>query len=167
MKHGVLPLPAEWPWIAVYLGYRNALLAAQGEAALTAKALTRLLSALKEPDRLVVISGKLGSKPTTIERPPRWGHLAAQGRAGRRRSRRALVQLAGDRHIARSLIKLLGTHGAYAGGQGHAGTSQIGHPLLIKGTLVQKPRFWLFKAKVLAALAKAMDSGEQHSPSRL
>jgi hypothetical protein len=73
----------------------------------------------------------------------------------------ALVQLAGDRHIRDSLIKLLETHGAYDGGQGHAGTSQIGHPLIINGTLVQKPRFWLFRAKALAALAKAMDSGEQ------
>ena len=44
VKHRVLPLPAEWPWIAVHRGYRNALLAAQGEAALTAKALARLLS---------------------------------------------------------------------------------------------------------------------------
>ncbi len=79
----------------------------------------------------------------------------------------ALVQLAGDRQIARSLIKLLGRRGAYAGGQGHAGTSQIGRPLLIKGALVQKPRFWLFRAKALAALAKAMDKGEQDSPSRL
>ena len=43
VKHGVLPLPAEWPGIAVYRGYRNALLAAQGEAALTAKALARLI----------------------------------------------------------------------------------------------------------------------------
>ena len=68
----------------------------------------------------------------------------------------ALVQRAGDRQIARSLIKLLGKHGAYAGGQGHAGTSQIGRPLLIKGTLVEKPRFWLFKTKALVALAKAM-----------
>jgi hypothetical protein len=50
---------------------------------------------------------------------------------------------------------LLGARGAYAGGQGHAGTSQIGHLLLIKGTLVQKPRFWVFRAKALAALAKA------------
>jgi len=72
----------------------------------------------------------------------------------------ALVRPVGDRQIARSLIKLLGTHGAYAGGQGHAGTSQIGRPLLIKGTLVQKPRFWLFRAKALAVLAKAMDSRE-------
>jgi hypothetical protein len=79
----------------------------------------------------------------------------------------ALVQLAGDRQIARSLVKLLETHGAYAGGQGHAGTSQIGHPLLIKGTLVHKPRFWLFRAKALDALVKAMDSGQQDSPSRL
>lgn len=75
----------------------------------------------------------------------------------------ALVQLAGDRHIVRSLIKLLETHGAYAGGQGHAGTSQIGHPLLIKGELVRKPRFWLFRANALAALAKAMGSAE-HLP---
>jgi hypothetical protein len=55
----------------------------------------------------------------------------------------------------------------YAGGQGHAGTSQIGHPLLIKGTLVQKPRFWLFRANALAALAKASDSQEQRPLSRL
>jgi hypothetical protein len=79
----------------------------------------------------------------------------------------ALVQLAGGRQIARSVIKLLGRHGAYVGGQGHAGTSQIGRPLLIKGTLVQKPRFWFFKTKALVALAKAMHSREQHSASRL
>jgi hypothetical protein len=57
------------------------------------------------------------------------------------------------------MIKLLEAHGVYAGGQGHAGTSQIGHPLLIKGALVQKPRFWLFEAVALAALADAKDSG--------
>ena len=66
----------------------------------------------------------------------------------------ALVQLAGDRQIARSLIKLLGTRGAYAGGQGHAGTSQIGHPLLIKGSW-SRTAIRLFRAKALAALAKA------------
>jgi hypothetical protein len=77
-----------------------------------------------------------------------------------------LVQPAGDRHIARALIKLLGTHSAYAGGQGHAGTSQIGRPLLIKGTLVQKPSFWLFKANALAALANAKDRREQLSVDR-
>jgi hypothetical protein len=70
----------------------------------------------------------------------------------------ALVQLTGDRQIARSLIKLLEANGVYAGGQGHAGTSQIGHPLLIKGALVQKPRFWLFEANALATLANAKDS---------
>ena len=39
VKYRVLPLAAEWPGIAVHRGYRNALLAAQGEAALTEKAL--------------------------------------------------------------------------------------------------------------------------------
>ncbi len=43
---------------------------------------------------------------------------------------------------------------------GVAPRQQIGRPLLIKGTLVQKPRFWLFKAKALAALAKAMQGRE-------
>jgi hypothetical protein len=36
-----MPLTAKWPGSAVYRGYRNALLAEQGEAALTAKALAR------------------------------------------------------------------------------------------------------------------------------
>jgi hypothetical protein len=48
-------LAAEWPGIAAYRGYRNALLAAQGEEVLTAKALERLIAALKEPDRLLRI----------------------------------------------------------------------------------------------------------------
>ena len=130
---GVLPLPAEWPWIAVHRGYRNALLAAQGEAALTAKALARLISALKEPNRLVVISGKLGSDPPQLNDRHVGVILEHKGERVIGVLDAALVQLAGDRQIARSLIKLLGTHGAYAGGQGHAGTSQIGRPLIIKG----------------------------------
>ena len=151
----LLPLPAEWPGIAVYRGYRNALLAAQGEAALTEKALARLISALKEPNRLAAIVVKLGSKPAHLNDRHVGVTLEHKGEQVIGVLDSALVQLAGDRQIARSLIKLLGTHGAYAGGQGHAGTSQIGRPLLIKGTLVQKPRFWLFKTKALAALAKA------------
>ena len=167
VAQGVLPLPGKWPGIAVYRGYRNALLAAQGNEALTAKALTRFLSALKESDRLVAISGKLGSNPPQLSDRHVGVTLQHKGEPVVGVLDSALVQLAGDRHIASSLIKLLATHGAYAGGQGHAGTSQIGHPLLIKGTLVQKPRFWLFKANALAALAKTTDKGEQDSPSRL
>jgi hypothetical protein len=167
VKYGVLPLAAEWPGIAAYRGYRNALLAAQGEAALTAKALKHLLSALRESDRLVVISGKLGSNLPQLNDRHVGVSLEHKGERVIGVLDSALVQLAGDRQIARSLIKLLGTRGAYAGGQGHAGTSQIGRPLIIKGTLVQKPRFWLFRAKALAALAKATDSQEQRSVSRL
>jgi Domain of unknown function (DUF927) len=161
VRHGVLPLPAEWPWIAVHRGYRNALLAAQGKAALTAKALARLISALKEPNRLAAIVEKLGSKPAHLNDRHVGVTLKHKGEQVIGVLDSVLVQLAGDRQIARSLIKLLETRGAYAGGQGHAGTSQIGHPLLIDGTLVHKPRFWLFRANALAALAKAMDSREQ------
>jgi hypothetical protein len=161
VKHGVLPLTAEWPWIAVRRGYRNALLTAQGEAALTERALARLISTLKEPNRLVVISGKLGSNPAHLNDRHVGVTLVHKGEQVIGVLDSVLVQLAGDRQIARSLIKLLETRGAYAGGQGHAGTSQIGHPLLINGTLVHKPRFWLFRANALAALAKAMDSREQ------
>jgi len=167
VAHGVLPLPDNWRKIAVYRGYRNALLAAQGEPALTAKALDRLISALQEPNRLVVIGGKLGSNPPQLTDRHVGVSLEHKGEQVVGVLDGALLQLAGDRRIARSLLKLLGTHGAYAGGQGHAGTSQIGRPLLIKGALVQKPRFWLFKVNALAALAKAKESGEQDSPSRL
>src|SRR5271166_4166994 len=66
VKHGVLPWTVEWPWIAVYRGYRNALLVAQGEAALTAKALARLISAVKEPNHLVAIGEELGSRPPQL-----------------------------------------------------------------------------------------------------
>ena len=59
-------MAAEWPRIAAYRGYRNALLSARGEAALTAKALTHFLAALKESNRLVAISGKLGSNPPQL-----------------------------------------------------------------------------------------------------
>ena len=62
------------------------------------------------------------------------------------------MQLAGGRQIRDSMIKLLEARGAYVDGQGDARTSQIGHPLLVKGALVNKPGFWLFKAKALAAL---------------
>jgi hypothetical protein len=62
VKRGVLPWAAAWPRIAVYRGYRNALLAAQGEAALTERALARLLFALQEPNRLAAIIVRLGSK---------------------------------------------------------------------------------------------------------
>ena len=165
VKHGVLPWAPTWPGIAVYRGYRNALLAAQGEEVLTAKALERLIAALKEPNRLAPISGQLGSKPAHLNDRHVGVTLEHKGERVIGVLDAALVQRAGDRQIARSLIKLLGNHGAYAGGQGQAGTSQIGHPLLIKGTLVQKPRFWLFKTKALVALAKAMDSREQHSVS--
>ena len=55
VRNRVLPLAAEWPGIAAYRGYRNALLAAQGEEVLTAKALERLIAALKEPHRLLRI----------------------------------------------------------------------------------------------------------------
>jgi hypothetical protein len=154
----VRPLPTEWPWIAVRRGYRNALLAAQGEAALAEKALARLISALKEPNRLVAISGKLGSHPPQLNDRHVGVTLEHKGEQVVGVLDAVLVQLAGDRQIARSLIKLLETRGAYAGGQGHAGTSQIGHPVLIKGTLVHKPRFWLFRANALAALTKAVDS---------
>ncbi len=167
VRHRVLPWAAEWPGIAAYRGYRNALLAAQGEAALTAKALARLLSAVKEPNRLLAIGEELGSRPPQLNDRHVGVTLKHKGEQVVGVLDAALVQLAGDRQIARSLIKLLETHRAYAGGQGDAGTSQIGRPLLIKGTLVHKPRFWLFKAKALAALAKAMDGREQHSVSRL
>jgi hypothetical protein len=160
VKHDVLPWAAEWPGIAAYRGYRNALLAAQGEAALTAKALEHLLSALRESDRLVVISGKLGSNPPQLNDRHVGVSLEHKGERVIGVLDAALVQLAGDRHIRDSVVKLLGAHGAYAGGQGHAGTAQIGRPLIIKGTLVQKPRFWLFRAKALAASAKAMDCRE-------
>jgi len=167
VKHVVLPLAAEWPAIAAKRGYRNALLAAQGEEVLTAKALARLISALKEPNRLVAIREELGSRSPQLNDRHVGVTLKHKGEQVVGVLDAALVRLAGDRQIARSLIKLLGTHGAYAGGQGHAGTSQIGHPLLIEGTLVQKPRFWLFKTKALVASAKAMDSREQHSVVRL
>jgi uncharacterized protein DUF927 len=167
VKHDVLPLAAEWPGIAVYRGYRNALLAAQGEAALTAKALARLISTLKEQNRLVPITEEPRSRPPQLNDRHVGVSLKHKGEQVIGVLDRALVQLAGDRYIARLVIKLLGRHGAYAGGQGHAGTSQIGQPLLIKGTLVQKPRFWLFKTKALVALEKAMDSREQHSVSGL
>ena len=160
VRHRVLPLQPEWPWIAVRLGYHNALLAAQGEEALTAKALARLISALKEPNRLAAIVVKLGSGPPQLNDRHVGVILEHKGERVIGVLDSALLQLAGDRQIARSLIKLLGTHGAYAGGQGHAGTSQIGRPLIIKGVLVHKPRFWLFRVKALAALAKAMDSRE-------
>jgi hypothetical protein len=158
VEHGVLPFAATWPGIAVYRGYRNALLAAQGEAALTEKALARLFSALKEPNRLVATSARLGFRPAQLNDRHIGVTLEHKGEQVVGVLDSALVQLAGDRQIARSLIKLLGTHGAYAGGQGHAGTSQIGRPLLIKGVLVDKPRFWLFKARALAALEAAKTS---------
>ena len=160
VRNRVLPLAAEWPGIAAYRGYRNALLAAQGEEVLTAKALERLIAALKEPNRLLPISNEVGSRAAHLNDRHVGVTLEHKGERVFGVLDSALVQLAGDRQIARSLVKLLGTHGAYAGGQGHAGTSQIGHPLFIKGTLVHKPRFWLFRAKALAALAKAMDSPE-------
>jgi hypothetical protein len=160
VRHGVLPLPDEWPWIAVRRGYRNALLAAQGEEVLTAKALARLISVLQEPNRLAVISKELGSKPAHLNDRHVGVSLEHKGERVIGVLDAALVRLAGDRQIARSLIKLLGTHGAYAGGQGHAGTSQIGHPLIIKGKLVEKPRFWLFKRQALVALAKTRQGRE-------
>jgi hypothetical protein len=160
VKHDVLPLAAKWPGIAVYRGYRNALLAAQGEAALTAKALARLISVLKEQNRLAAISKEPGSKPAHLNDRNVGVTLEHKGERVIGVLDSALMRLSGGRQIARSLIKLLGRHGAYAGGQGHAGTSQIGHPLLIKGTLVEKPRFWLFKTKALVALAKAMQDQE-------
>lgn len=60
------------------------------------------------------------------------------------------VQLAGDCTSRNA--------GRVSGGQGHAGTSQIGHPLIIEDTLVQKLRFWLIAADALAALVKATAS---------
>ena len=113
-----------------------------------------------------MISKELGSKPPQLNDRHVGVILEHKGERVIGVLDAALVQLAGDRQIARSLIKLLGTHGAYDGGQGHAGTSQIGHPLLIKGTLVQKPRFWLFRAKALVALAKAMHRSRAISVSR-
>ena len=133
VKHGVLPLAAMWPEIAVYRGYRNALLAAQGEGALSAKALTRLISALKEPGRLVMISGKLGSGPPQLNDRHVGVSLQHKGERVIGVLDSVLVQLAGDRHIRDSLIKLLGTHGAYPGGQGHAGTSKSATPSSSRG----------------------------------
>jgi hypothetical protein len=124
------------------------------------------VSALTGPDRPCRNRQVVLQNPCVERSSPRRRHRGAQRCAGRRHTRRALVQLAGDRHIAGSLIKLLGSRGAYAGGQGHAGTSQIGHPLLIKGTLVQKPSFWLFNANALATLANAKDRREQLSVDR-
>ena len=160
VKKRVLPLSAEWPGIVAYRGYRIALLAARGEEVLTAKALARLISALKEPNRLVAINEELGSRPPQLNDRHVGVTLKHRGEQVVGVLDAALVQLAGDRQIARSLIKLLGTHGVYDGGQGHAGTSQIGRPLIIKGTLVEKPRFWLFKTKALVALAKTMQGRE-------
>ena len=100
VKHGVLPLPAEWPGIAVYRGYRNALLAAQGEAALTEKALARLISALKEPNRLAAIVVKLGSKPAHLNDRHVGVILEHKGEQVIGVLDSALVQLAGDRQIA-------------------------------------------------------------------
>jgi hypothetical protein len=160
VERDILPLPDNWPGIAANRGYRNALLSAQGEAARTAKALDRLISALKEPNRLVAAGGKMGSGTPQLNGHQYGVTLEHKGEKVIGVLDHALVQLAGDRHTARSLIKLLDANGVNAGGQGHAGTSQIGHPLLIKGTLVQKPRFWLFRANALAALAKATGSGK-------
>jgi hypothetical protein len=156
VRKRVLPWAAEWPANVAYRGYRNALLAAQGEEVLTSKALARLISALKEPNRLAAISEVLGSRPAQLNDRHVGVILKHKGEQVIGVLDSALVQLSGDRQIARSLIKFLGNHGAYDGGQGHAGTSQIGRPLLINGTLVEKPRFWLFKTKALVALAKTM-----------
>jgi hypothetical protein len=128
VKRGVLPLPAAWPGIAVYRGYRNALLAAQGEAALTEKALARLISALKEPNRLAAIVVKLGSKPAHLNDRHVGVTLEHKGEQVIGVLDAALVQLAGDRQIARSLIKLLGTHGAYAGDRAMPGPPKLAGP---------------------------------------
>jgi hypothetical protein len=56
---------------------------------------------------------------------------------------RSLVEIAGDRESARSLIAELDRFGAYVGGHGHAGTAQVAIPMIIDGDKVEKPRFWL------------------------
>jgi hypothetical protein len=135
----VLPLPPEWPWIAVRLGYHNALLAARGEAALTAKALKHLLSALKESGRLLVISGKLGSNPPQMNDRHIGIILIHKGEQVIGVLDSALVQLTGDRQIRDARIRLLETHGVHAGKRPRGDLLNC-PPLRIKGTLVRKPR---------------------------
>jgi hypothetical protein len=159
---GFWPRAASGNWRAAEKLFRER---RQGDAALTAKALARLISA--EPNRLVAIDEELVSETPRLKDHHFGVTLEQQGRAGRRRSRQSVGAAGRDRQIARSLIKLLEANGVYAGDKGHAGTSQIGRPLLIKGALVQKPRFWLFRAKALVALANASDGQEQRSVNRL
>ena len=164
VRHRVLPWAAEWPGIAAYRGYRNALLAAQGEAALTAKALARLLSAVKEPNRLLAIGEELGSRPPQLNDRHVEVTLKHKGEQVVGVLDAALVQLAGDRQIARSLIKLLETHRRILqGDKATRGPPKLADPFSSRARWSTNRRFWLFKAKALAALAKAMDSREQHS----
>ena len=108
VERGVLPLAAEWPGIATYRGYRNALLAAQGEEVLTAKALERLISALRDPTRLALVSKEVGSRPVRLNDRHAGVSFEHKGERVIGVLDAALVQLAGDRQIARLLIKLLG-----------------------------------------------------------
>ena len=143
LDKGLLPWSKAWPQRAVSSCYTNAVRAAQGEDGLVNKALERLLAVASDHRRIVDVNSlKPGTIPvinpshagisTTHKKRPVTGILD-----------RSLIEIAGDKQLARALIDELKTIGAYIGGHGHAGTSQIGIPMMIQGRRVEKPRFWL------------------------
>jgi hypothetical protein len=143
VEKGLLPWSKAWPQKAVSSCYTNAVRVAQGEDGLVKKALERLLTVASDPRRIVAVEAlKPGAIPvinkshagitTTHKKLPVTGILE-----------RSLVEIAGDKPLARALIAQLKALGAYTRGHGNRGTTQIGIPMIIDGKRVEKPRFWL------------------------
>jgi hypothetical protein len=140
---GLLPWSRTWPQIAASSCYNSAVRAAQGDDGLLKKALERLVAVAFDPRRIVDVRNRKSATTPAITK------LHAGIIATHKNEKvfgileRSLIEIAGDKQSKEALIAELTTTGAYVGGHGHAGTSQIAIPMIIDGKKVQKPRFWL------------------------
>jgi hypothetical protein len=140
---GLLPWSSTWPQIAVSSCYNNAVRAAQGDDGLLKKALERLTAVAFDPRRMVDVRDRKSATTPTITKSHAGIIAIHKNEKVVGILERSLTEIAGDKELKEALISELSTTGAYVGGHGHAGTSQIAIPMIIDGKRVEKPRFWL------------------------
>jgi hypothetical protein len=151
VKPHVLRWPIKWPAKAVTVCYRNALTASRHEQLLVKAALTRLQKAVSD-GRFLQASPRMGRHVTLGSDV--YGvlyHYKGTDVVGLTDD--ALHSIGRDRTVTEALRSHLKEKKVLVGSHGRAGTTQIPTPVRIGRTLIEKPRFWLFKKAALMRLA--------------
>jgi hypothetical protein len=141
VEAGLLPWDKDLPWKAITRCYRLAL---QGMSTAEVRARAQLKSMvdmLEEPDRFP--KAKLSAGPTVYDHKTIGIRTKLKGERICAIRDVDLVRFAGSTEAAKQICELLEVAGALTGGQGHAGTKQIGHRIEVGGKVI-KPRFWVF-----------------------